>query len=238
MMRGALVIAALLVAVASPVQAAECGQGAKPIINIIASESEPSFDYNLSQQQLGRTKADNTASLTATYDTTVNAMSVGKMDIKHNVKYATQSTTDKQVCLRVAQVDVHIHISPVIFMASELQGAPCEYKEYLLHEMKHVEADHKLVEDYKAIIVRNMDFAYPELKDYSAGPMPPGMAKDAQQVMTDGVTGVLQASIDSMLRERQDRQKAIDNNDEYLRLSRACSPNGPGNKAAASRQSP
>ncbi len=233
MMRCVLVMAALLAAGASPVQAAECGQGAKPIINIIASESEPSFDYNLSQEQLGRTRTNNSASLAAVYDTTVNAMSVGKMDIKHSVSYTTQATIDKQVCLRVAQVDLHIHISPVIFIASELQGAPCEYKEYLLHEMKHVEADRKLVEDYKAIIVRNMDFAFPETKDYSTGPLPPSLTKDAQQVMTEGVIGVLQASIDSMLRERQERQRAIDNNDEYLRLSRACLESGLGNRAAA-----
>lgn len=228
----ALAIAALLIAGICPAaRAAQCGAGTKPVINIVASESEPRFDYSLSQEQLGKMQGNNGVSQDSVYDLTVNAMSVGTMKVVHNLKFITQTMPDKQVCVHVSQVNVNIHVDPVIYIASELRGAACEYKEYLIHEMKHVEADRALVEDYKAVIVRNMDFAFPETADYDAGPLPPSLTKDARQSLSENVAGVLQATVDSMLRERQARQREIDNTDEYIRLSRVCPEDGPGVKA-------
>lgn len=227
-----LAIAALLTAGFCPAaQAAQCKAGDKPLINIAASESEPRFDYSISQEQLGKMQGNNGISQHSVYDLTVNAMSVGTMKIVHNLKFITQTMPDKQVCVHVSQVNVNIHVDPVIYIASELRSAACEYKEYLIHEMKHVEADRTLIEDYKAVIVRNMDFALPETADYGAGPLPPSLTKDARQSLSENIGGVLQATVDSMLRERQVRQRAIDNADEYIRLSRACPGDGPGVRA-------
>ncbi len=221
----------IFVGICPAVQAAQCLTGDKPIINITASESEPRFDYSLSQEQLGKMQGNNGVSQENVYDLTVNAMSVGTMKIVHNLKFITQAMPDKQVCVHVSQVNVNIHVDPVIYIASELRSAACEYKEYLIHEMKHVEADRALIEDYKMVIVRNMDFALPEAADYGVGPMPPSLTKDARQSLSDNVGGVLQATVDSMMRERQTRQRDIDSTGEYIRLSRACPGDGPGVKA-------
>lgn len=220
----------LLMAGAPLAQAADCQPGAEPAILITSSESAPHFEYHLTQAQLENFKGNADIPQEAIYDVTVNAMSTGKMRVTHDVKFVTQTNPDKQVCLQASQIKVHIHIDPVIYIAKELHSAACEYKEYLLHEMKHVEVDRKLVEDYKAVITRNMAFAFPNVTDYSVGPVPVSLTKDARQVLNDNIAGALQATIDSMMRERGDRQRAIDSTGEYQRLSAACPQNGPGVK--------
>lgn len=210
--------------------AGTCEPGPQPVINISSSESEPRFEYNLTQKQLEKYAGNASVPIVAIYDLTVNAMSMGKMRVTHNVKFVTQPTTDQQACVRVSQVDVHIHVDPVIYIAKELHGEACEYKEYLLHEMKHVEEDRRLIEDYKAVIIRNMAFAFPTVADYAVGPVPPSILKEARLKLSENVSGALQATIDSMLRERQDRQRAIDSTGEYMRLSLACGEGGTGVK--------
>ena len=226
----AFLIAAALTAVTMPVAYAACAPGPQPEINITASESEPRFDYWLTQSQLEKFRGNAEVPASAIYDLTVNAMSVGKLQVTHDVKFTTQTMPDKQMCIQVAQVDIHIHLDPAIYIAKELRSEACEYKEYLLHEMKHVEEDRRIIGDYKAIITRNMNFAFPAIADYSVGPVPASIKKDAQEKLSGNITGTLQATVDSMMRERQERQRAIDNTGEYMRLARACTEGGPGVK--------
>lgn len=203
-------------------QAAKCEYGPLPAIVITSSESEPRFAYNLTQAQLEKFQGNADLPMAAVYDLTVNAMSTGKMRVTRDLSFTSTSASDNQTCLQVAQVKVHIHIDPVIYIAKELRNEACEYKQYLLHELKHVEEDRRLIADYKAIILRNMAFTFPAPKDYSVGPVPVSIVKDAQRSLIENITGALQATIDSMLRERGDRQRVIDSTGEYLRLARAC----------------
>ena len=75
-----------------------------------------------------------------------------------------------------------------------------------------------------------MNFAFPEAADYSIGPVPAKGIKGAEEKLSENITGALQATIDSMMRERGGRQRAIDNTGEYQRLARACKPDGFGVK--------
>lgn len=205
-----------------PAQADTCVYGPLPAIAVTTSESEPRFAYNLSQAQLKKFRGNADIPASAIYDLTVNAMSTGKMRVTPSLKFVASETKGKQSCVQVSEIKVHIHIDPVIYIAKELRNKACEYKEYLVHELKHVEEDRRLINDYKTIIDRNMAFAFPAVKDYSAGPLPPSLIKEAQQSLDENVTGALQATVNSMLRERRDRQRAIDSTGEYRRLTLAC----------------
>lgn len=220
----------MLLCAPSTAFAVECGPGATPVINIMTSVSEPRFDYTISQKKMEKFTGNADIPSSAIYDLTVNAMSTGKMDVRNNIKYTTQAKEGRQICIQVAQIDVDIHIDPVIYIATELRDDACEYKEYLLHELKHVEEDKKLIEDYKVIIKRNMAFAFPTPRDYMVGPVPASLAKDARQKLEENIEGALEATIASMIRERVPRQRAIDSAGEYLRLAVACGEGGAGVK--------
>ena len=208
---------------------AACAPGPQPAINITVSETEPRFDYKLTQTQLAKFKGNADIPASAIYDLNVNAMSVGKLHVTHDIKFIKQVMQNKQACVQAGQIDIHIHLDPAIYIANELQSASCAHKEYLLHEMKHVEEDRRMILDYKAIILRNMEFAFPDAVDYSIGPVSAKSTKAAEEKLSAHIKGALQATIDSMMRERGDRQRGIDNTGEYQRLARACKPNGLAN---------
>lgn len=209
-----------------------------PVININTSVAEPRFDYKLNQKALENFKGNAQISADSIYDLTINAMSTGHMQVKHDLKYVTQTTPDKQACVQVSQININIHIDPVIYIATELRSEACEYKEYLLHELKHVEVDKLLIEDYKAVIQRNMNFAFPAASDYSVGPVPPSLSKDARKKLYDSIGGALEATIGSMMRERAERQRAIDSAGEYMRLSFICGEGGMGVKPELRKTAP
>lgn len=212
-------------------QAAELCKGlANPIINVKITDAQPRFDYSMTQKKMAEYATNASLPAADIYDLTVNAMSTGSMRIDRQVKFRGQRLGDNQVCVQVSEVNVHIHVDPVIYIAKELHDEGCEFKEYYLHEMKHVEEDRKLVEDYKAIIDRNMAFAFPESADYKIGPVPAAQVDQSAQSLRENVEGVLTATFDSMMRERRERQRAIDNTGEYLRLAHVCGENGAGVK--------
>ena len=231
--RGAIALALSCWMINLPVQAANiCQDDKSPAINIKVTDSQPHFDYSMTQKKMADYAASAHLPAADIYDLTVNAMSTGSMRIDRSVKFKGQKLPDKQVCVQVSEVNVHIHVDPVIYIARELHDEGCEFKEYYLHEMKHVEEDRKLVEDYKTIIQRNMDFAFPDPADYNIGPVPAAQPDPSAKSLTENVEGVLNATFDSMMRERQGRQRAIDSTGEYLRLSRVCGEGGAGVKPA------
>ncbi|MFN3826955.1 MAG: hypothetical protein ACK4NR_04945 [Micavibrio sp.] len=206
----------------TPSFAGTCQVEAKPQINFSHSKSEPRFDYSLTRAQLENFKGNAEIPLAAVYDLTINAMHTGKMSMNHKMKYVVEQQPDGQLCTRIDSIDVSFEVDPVIYMAQELRTEACEYKEYLLHELKHVDEDMRLMADYQDVVMRNMDFALSMASDYSVGPIPPSLLKEAQEELSYNITGVLQATFDSMMRERPFRQREIDSTGEYMRLTLAC----------------
>ncbi len=230
-MIAAATLCGIVLASGFAVQAADiCAASASPAINVKITDAQPRFDYSLTQKKMAEYAASAKLPAADIYDLTVNAMSTGNMRIDRQVKFKGQKLADAQVCVQVSEVNVHIHVDPVIYIAKELHDEGCEFKEYYLHEMKHVEEDRTLVEDYRAIIDRNMKFAFPEFSDYMIGPVPAGQAEPSAQNLRENVEGVLNATFDSMMRERGPRQRAIDSTGEYLRLARVCGEGGAGVK--------
>lgn len=206
----------------SPAYAASCPIIDKPQIVFSKSSGEPRFDFSLKQSQLENFSGNADIPLASVYDLTINAMHTGKMVMKHNIGFVVDKADDGQACVRIVSVDVAFHVDPVIYMAQELRTEACEYKEYLLHEMKHIEEDLRLMEDYGVLIRRNIDFALSGASDFSIGPLPPSLVKDAKEELSYNIAGVLKATFDSMMRERPFRQREIDSTGEYMRLTLAC----------------
>lgn len=209
-----------------PAQAGNCVPGSVPQIEIAVSEAEPRFDYKFTRAELARFPGNANVPALAVYDITVNALSTGRMNIKHNLSYQRTVLPDKQVCVQVSRLDIGIHIEPVIYMAKELRTEACEYKSYLEHEMKHVAVDRQLVDDYKDVIRRNIGFSFPQAGDFVVGPVPASLRKEAEEELSYNITGVLRATIDSLLRERSFRQREIDSVGEYASLTLACAVKG------------
>lgn len=208
---------------APPAHAADCNVGgAKPEIVITATSAEPRFNFKMKRADLQKFQGNADIPPSAIFHVTIHAMSTGRMQMMTKPVFATRDVGKNDICLYPQKVEVRIHTDPVIYMARELRNDACEYKEYMLHEMQHVEEDRKLVEDYKEIIVRNMDFAFPDAADYVVGPVPRSLLKEAQAELSVNIQGAMQSTFESMMRERDERQRTIDSTGEYMRLSVVC----------------
>lgn len=223
LLQGLLICAGVLL-YAPMTQAADCNvDGAKPEIIINATSAEPRFNFKMKRDDLQKFQGNADIPPAAIFHVTVHAMSTGRMQMMTKPVFVTRDVGKNDICIYPQKVEVRIHTDPVIYMARELQNDACEYKEYMLHEMQHVEEDKRLVEDYKEIIVRNMDFAFPEARDYVIGPVPRSLLKEAQAELSANIQGAMQSTFDSLIRERDERQRAIDSTGEYMRLSVICS---------------
>ncbi|HEY0900688.1 MAG TPA: hypothetical protein VGD95_01065 [Micavibrio sp.] len=210
--------------------AAQCDTQIMPVIEVNATDSEPRFDYSMTQQEMAAFAQSAQVPAADIYDLTVNALSTGNMRIEKVIKFKGQKLPADQVCVQVSKILINIHIEPVIHIASELHDQGCEFKEYFLHEMKHVEEDRRLIAEYTNIIQRNMLFAFPLAADYNIGPVPAGKTEETRLALQDSVNGAVEATIGSMMRARKERQQAIDNTGEFIRLARVCGVGGVGVK--------
>lgn len=220
----------LLQPVARAFAAEDCITDVAPLVEVTTSDSTPRFDYSLSQKKMGAFAQSTQLPAGDIYDLTVNALSTGTMRIDQVIKFKGQKLPQDQVCVQVSKVLIDIHIDPVIYIASELHDEGCEFKEYYLHEMKHVEEDRRLIEDYKEIVRRNLAFAFPGTADYNIGPVSARETEASRAALQESVQGALEATFGSMLRERKDRQRAIDSAGEFMRLSHVCGEGGAGVK--------
>jgi hypothetical protein len=73
-------------------------------------------------------------------------------------------------------------------------------------------------------------FAFPATADYNIGPVSARETEASRAALQESVQGTLEATFASMLRERKDRQRAIDSAGEFMRLSHVCGEGGAGVK--------
>lgn len=124
-------------------------------------------------------------------------------------------------CLWYEDITVKIAISPKIVIAKELHADYCMRKALLGHESKHVMVDRQVVNDYAKTIGQKL---YSELKSrgFSAGPIPAAHAQETVKRMQTVVKQILDLEFQKMSIDRMERQRAVDNLEEYKSVDAQC----------------
>lgn len=100
-----------------------------------------------------------------------------------------------------------------VFVARELAGEACWFREIIDHELKHVAGDRMLVRKYQDRIRDALMMAY--ASDESV----PGGSRDDQGRAIVDTLGVM---FEAMMRERAEAQRNVDSLDEYRGIMAAC----------------
>lgn len=131
-------------------------------------------------------------------------------------------------CLWYKRVDVELQIQPKIVIAKEVAKDKCMYKAVLTHEMKHVNADRRIVNKYAKIIGQKV-FDGLKQRGFIAGPIPPENTEEVSLRMRETVNQIIELENKKMEIERAEVQQAIDNIEEYESVQAQCPKYRPPN---------
>lgn len=194
-----------------------------PRITVTTRAAQPVFDFSMTREMLNQKYAGLTRSAPEVYHLEVNSVMTGVLSASHKAVINQKAIASSgEACLGLTRIDVTLMLSPRIYMASEYRKQECQYKSYLIHELKHVETDKALMLDYKPRIGQGILFAFSTPADFMIGPVKASDIKAAEAMLQERVQGVIDGLYTHMMQERLERQKRIDTMGEYASLSNAC----------------
>lgn len=206
-------------------------------INVSPRTEEVTYDYSKPRDALQDVAIDTVDPYGFDQKTHTNGYMKGlitmeprvKMDYKHIPKYDA-------VCIWYDVIDLKIEIDPEIVIAKEIAENPCKLSAVKKHELQHVKVDRQIVNKYGASMGQKI---YDGLKQrgFMVGPIRAEHAQDVVKKMQMTVGRLVELEYRKMEIERQERQQAVDNLDEYERVNKivnAC-PDRKSRTSGASR---
>ena len=200
----------------------KCHAKTAPKIDILPSKSRVRYDFTKTKPELNQVDVDTVSPYGPNHKTYVSGLMSGAIQVQHQVSFIHE-TYDQlgQGCLYLKSLEVKVHIDPTIFIAKEYPQGSCMHSAILAHERKHVREDQLVVNKYASIIgkamARVIDSQGPAFGPYELERIP-----FVQQNIQNSLTKVLKKYKDQMNEERQKRQQAIDNIEEYESIGARC----------------
>lgn len=150
--------------------------------------------------------------------TDARALGATQASLEHEV-YARQDTLGVRglACARPS-IEVKLHlVAPVVYMAREYPPGTCRYDTVYLHEMRHVHAYEALLERTAKAVRAQLEARFPP-QYLARGESPAAL----QGELSAYVDQTLMPEVSQMLSKSRAIQTAIDSEDEYLRITLAC----------------
>lgn len=184
--------------------------------------SEPvKYDFTRSIAHLNHSEIDTISPYGGEAATDVGGLMSGNVRYESNIQISSvRYTLGKLTCLWVDKVMVDVSIDPVVYVASEYPQGTCRHKAILEHEHKHVALDRKIVQQYLEPIRASTAAAVQNVG--VVGPKPDAQVDDYKQKMSAYIQDAVKLQIDAMFAERMQRQRGLDNKDEYDRVQAQC----------------
>ncbi len=209
-----------------------CMAPPSPVVNVEIVEDAAQFDLTRSAQDLEAFKTEaNAGHLPSSYhvqtQSDIRGVTVGNFSARYDVDYRYgDAIASDEVCVSIAAVNVRLTLMPVVYVAREFTDHACWFSEIFGHEAKHVEIDRTFTADYSQTIKDLFAFAFSMPEDYSSGRVRADDVMTMQLMLGNAVDGSLSAILESMIRQRNDAQLAVDNVQEYIRIAQACPDQG------------
>lgn len=198
-------------------------QAPKPTeINVIPSTAPVEYDLSQPLASLQKVQIDTVNPYGYNNITHTKGFMKGLISMQPKVKVDYKVIPSRgTVCLWYETINLEIKIEPLIVIAKEVSEDPCSYKAVREHELKHVNADRKIVNKYSKIMGQKI---YDGLKTrgFSVGPIPTEHAQSVVDRMHKTVAQLVELEYKKMEIERTEVQQAIDSHEEYERVRGLC----------------
>lgn len=204
----------------------KCHAKTAPKINVLPTKSRVQYDFTKTKAELNNVDVDTVSPYGPNHQTQVSGLMSGSIQVEHQVGFMHETYEQLGTgCLYLKEVDVRVHIEPIIFIAKEHPRGTCYHNAVLTHERKHVREDQLIVNKYANLIgkalVKIVDSQGPAFGPYEIERLPL-----VQQNIQNSLNKVVQKYNDSMNLERQRRQQAIDSFEEYESIGVRCKDKG------------
>ncbi|MDH5722683.1 MAG: hypothetical protein OEY94_05110 [Alphaproteobacteria bacterium] len=217
-----LTASTLMVLAAASHYGDECPKRPRTKINVIPVTEEVKYDYSKSLKEL-QGQASGTVDPYGFHGTTVTqAYMSGTIAPQASISFDYNEIKGRRgICLWYKSIDVDIKIDPTIVIAQELYKDSCMRKALIGHELKHVKVDREVVNDYANLIGKKL---LKELKarGFAVGPIPFEEAERVTGKMRHVVKQILELEYQKMHIDRQERQREVDNLEEYQSIDKKC----------------
>lgn len=222
-----LVISALLTGTFLPCAAhageTVCAGLPPPAIDVKISYGEVAFDTRRSMDELAGLRIDTKSPWPEAYHTGVGGVMQGAISADHNIRFnRARDVKTGRGCVWFDRVEVTLRLTPKIFIARDLQNRECWFREVFAHEAKHIEEDRALLEKYRLVFAQGLTFAFADTRDYAVGPIGVSGMDTVRDYLENNVVDSVGGLMSRLMRERAQRQQAVDNIGEYIQISRKC----------------
>lgn len=221
-----LLMAGLINLAPTPVLAeVECHAKTAPKINILPTKSRIKYDFTKTKAALNNIDVDTVSPFGPNHKTNISGLMSGSVQVSHQVGFIHETYEQLGLgCVYLQSVDVKVHIDPTILIAKEYPRGTCMHNAVLAHEKKHVREDQLIVNKYANIIGKAMAKVI-DSQGPAFGPFDITQLPSVQENIQNSLTKVLKSYNDKLNNERQIRQQAIDNLEEYKNIGKQC-PDG------------
>ncbi|MCB1782357.1 MAG: hypothetical protein KDI13_00025 [Alphaproteobacteria bacterium] len=222
-MFGIDVLSASALLVLASAQKPVCPAHDPTAINVIPRTEDVEFDTSQTLKEIQNYNMDTVDPYGFHGKSITQAFMSGGIERKHQVKlnYGPIEGYRNAVCIWYEDITVELSIDPTIVVASELYDDRCMRGALIDHEMKHIRVDRELVNEHARAIGQKL---MSELKSrgFSSGPISGDNAQSVAKKMHHVVGQILQLEYQKLDIDRLERQRAVDNLDEYNRVDDIC----------------
>lgn len=192
-----------------------------PQVSVKTSTDNISYNFTQSMKQLDRKPINTINPYGRDVITDVGGLMQGGIRISEQMRYGTLTNPNtNQICYWYTMITVSIHINPTVYVASDFPRGTCMHNAILAHEHQHVMIDRDIVNKYAQIIGHALR---QELARQSAyGPYSTSQQSQVEDGLKTSISNFIQNYANQMNAERQQRQQALDNINEYERVNHLC----------------
>lgn len=212
----------ILLLAASSSGADLCPARAPTQINIVPRTEDVKYETRQTLKQIQGYSMDTVDPYGFHGTTITQGFMKGSIGLEQKIKFG-QAIIKKYnaACIWYDTITVEIKIDPTIVIAKELYADQCMRNAILGHELKHVRVDREIVNKYARTMGAKLMEAL-KSRGFSAGPFEADRLEEVSGKMQRVVHQILELEYQKLGIERQEKQRAVDNLEEYESVDDKC----------------
>lgn len=203
--------------VANPLQ---CMVPKAPVININPVTEKVRYDYSKKSAELSAMKNDTVSPYAPGVDISTGGLRKDAPQTQLSISWGYREYPRlNAICLWYDKIDIKVTLSPVVYIAKEYNKRGCKEK-ILKHEMRHVNVDHIVVNEYAqelGVAVQNAVNSAGAL-----GPYPTSQLDKARDSIKRHVEKAVESKSAMLSNRMRELQREVDSLEEYERISKHC----------------
>ncbi len=142
------------------------------------------------------------------------------LQLSHQTQFVFEPV-GREVCVVLTQMALTLRFGDrKIYVLRDYPPGTCAHNAVLGHERKHQAVDEGIVQEYLPRLLRRLETALAQAKQTTSVPI--GKHEEAMQRLDAIASAAVAQGFQEMQAERNRREAAVDNREEYARVARSC----------------